>query len=159
MTPEKRKSQKQEKRVAKEIKGLTTIASGALWGNKGDVRNDEYLVECKITKREFYILKRDVWDKIRKEAVKDGLRIPVMNIEVEDGKYAFAVLDKLTGEELFYPVSVHRSHTEAKSIRIQGNMLYPQIIDFTTNGNIDFSLFIVEWEDFIDRISGVIPLF
>lgn len=47
----KKKFKNQESRVAKEVSGKVTPASGALWGSKGDVRNDLFLIECKTTKR------------------------------------------------------------------------------------------------------------
>ena len=68
----KKASQKQEKKVAKELNANTVVASGAMWGSKGDVRNDEYLIECKMTQRPFYSLTKSVWEKIQKEAIKDG---------------------------------------------------------------------------------------
>ena len=77
----KKKSQLQEARVAKELNAKTVIASGALWGSKGDVRHEDFLVECKTTTKLYYSLTMKVWEKIEKEAVKDGLRIPLMCIE------------------------------------------------------------------------------
>ena len=87
----KKKSQLQEKSVAKDLEAKTVIASGALWGSKGDVRHDEFLVECKTTEKPFYSLTMKVWEKIEKEAVKDGLRIPLMCVDVNDGKDRYAV--------------------------------------------------------------------
>lgn len=90
----KKKSQKQESKVAYDLNGKVTIASGALYFQKADVRNDKYLVECKFTEKDHYSLTLKTWEKIRSEAIKDGLRIPVMEIEVY-GKdpSAFAVMD------------------------------------------------------------------
>ena len=87
----KKKSQIQEKSVAKDLDAKTVIASGALWGSKGDVRHDDFLVECKTTEKPYYSLTMKVWEKIEKEAIKDGLRIPLMCIDVNDGKDRFAV--------------------------------------------------------------------
>lgn len=80
----KKRSQKQEKLVAKSFNAKLTPASGALWGAKGDVRNDKFLIECKTTEKDFYILTAKVWEKIHEEAVKDHLRIPLMVIDLED---------------------------------------------------------------------------
>lgn len=88
----KKASQKQEKKVAEELNANTVIASGSMWGSKGDVRNDKYLIECKMTQRPFYSLTKSVWEKIQKEAIKDGLRIPMMCIDVDGGKYQFIVM-------------------------------------------------------------------
>lgn len=87
----KKKSQLQEKSVAKDLDAKTVIASGALWGSKGDVRHDEFLVECKTTEKPYYPLRMKVWEKIEKEAIKDGLRIPLMCIDINNGKDRFAV--------------------------------------------------------------------
>lgn len=87
----KKKSQLQEKSVAKDLDAKTVIASGALWGSKGDVRHDDFLVECKTTEKPYYSLTMKVWEKIEKEAIKDGLRIPLMCIDINDGKDRFAV--------------------------------------------------------------------
>lgn len=87
----KKKSQLQEKSVAKDLDAKTVIASGALWGSKGDVRHEEFLVECKTTEKHSYSLTMKVWEKIEKEAIKDGLRVPLMCVDTEDGEYRFAV--------------------------------------------------------------------
>ena len=87
----KKKSQLQEKSVAKDLNAKTVVASGALWGSKGDVRHDEFLVECKTTEKPYYSLTMKVWEKIEKEAIKDGLRIPLMCVDTNDGKDRYAV--------------------------------------------------------------------
>ena len=87
----KKKSQLQEKSVAKDLNARTVVASGALWGSKGDVRHDNLLVECKTTDKDFYSLTLKVWEKIEKESVKDGLRLPVMCIDIKGGKERYAV--------------------------------------------------------------------
>ena len=87
----KKKSQLQEKRVAKDLNAKTVVASGALWSAKADVRSDEFLVECKTTEKPFYSLTLKVWEKIETEAIKDGLRIPVMCVDTDNGNNRFAV--------------------------------------------------------------------
>lgn len=87
----KKKSQLQEKSVAKDLNARTVVASGALWGSKGDVRHDNLLVECKTTNRGFYSLTMKVWEKIEKEAIRDGLRLPVMCVDLKGGKERYAV--------------------------------------------------------------------
>ena len=77
-------SNKQEKQVALDLKGKTTIASGALDIQKADVRTDDWLIECKTTAKSYYPLKVSTWLKIQKEALKDGLRTPLMCIELNN---------------------------------------------------------------------------
>ena len=86
----KRRSQKQEKSVAKEFNARVTVASGALWGSKGDVRSDKFLIECKTTEKDYYSLTSKVWEKIEQEAIRDHMRIPLMVIDLED-KYRVVV--------------------------------------------------------------------
>ena len=80
----KRRSQKQEKSVAKDFNAKVTVASGALWGMKADVRNDKFLIECKTTEKNYYSLTANVWEKIEREAIGDHMRIPLMVIDIED---------------------------------------------------------------------------
>lgn len=84
---DKRKVSKlQEKDVAKKFNGRTSIASGALWFDKADVRSDKFLIECKYTDNDYYILTKTVWNKICKEAIKDNLRTPLLCIYLRGGK-------------------------------------------------------------------------
>lgn len=92
MDERKRSSKKQEELVAKEVEGRLTPASGALWGSKGDVKSDLFLFECKTTSHDFYTLSFTTWDKIYKEALKERLRIPVMQIDLNSGKDRLAVM-------------------------------------------------------------------
>ena len=80
----KKRSQKQEKSVAKDFNAKVTVSSGALWGMKADVRNDKFLIECKTTEKDYYSLTAKVWEKIEEEAIKDHDRIPLMAIDLED---------------------------------------------------------------------------
>lgn len=90
----KRKSQKQEARTAKEFKGKTTPASGALSGAKGDVRTgtrngssfneDDFLIENKFTDKDYYKLELKIWEKIEQEALRDNFRTPLMQIDIQD---------------------------------------------------------------------------
>ena len=80
----KKRSQLQEKSVAKDFNAKVTVASGALWGMKGDIRNSKFLIECKTTEKDYYSLTSKVWEKIEQEAIKDHLRIPLMVIDLED---------------------------------------------------------------------------
>lgn len=83
-------SKNQEKRLAKELGGNRVPASGSFWNMKGDVRTDDFLVEAKITERGSYGVRRDIWEKIRREAILDG-RTPVLALEIQGRR--LAVLD------------------------------------------------------------------
>lgn len=84
MITKKRRSQKQEKSVAKDFNAKTTIASGAKWGMKADVRNDKFLIECKTTQEDHYSVTSKVWEKIQEEATRDHMRIPLLVIDLQD---------------------------------------------------------------------------
>jgi hypothetical protein len=77
-------SQAQEKAVAKAFNGRTTPASGALPMFKGDVKSKSFLIECKSTDKDFYIFSLNVWLKIRKEAIREGLRTPLYCVRLKD---------------------------------------------------------------------------
>jgi hypothetical protein len=80
----RKKSQQQEKSVAKQLSGRVIIASGATDFAKGDVRTDVFLIECKTTARSSYILHITAWEKIMYEALKGRLRIPLMCVDIQD---------------------------------------------------------------------------
>lgn len=90
----KKKSKKQEERTAKEFGGREQVASGALWGAKGDVRTGgertssfnsaDFLIENKFTDKNYYLFKRKVWEKIKDEALHDNFRTPLMQIDILD---------------------------------------------------------------------------
>lgn len=85
-----RSSKDQERSIASDIGGRVTPASGAFWSMKGDVRSTRLLVEAKRTDKSSLSIKRDVWEKIRKEALIQGL-LPVLAVEIQDRQ--LAVLD------------------------------------------------------------------
>lgn len=63
-------SDKQEKAVAKVLKGKQTSNSGATAFSKGDVRTDEFLIECKTCEKEqkSFSIRKEWLDKNREEA-------------------------------------------------------------------------------------------
>lgn len=81
-----KQSQKHEKRIAKEIGGSTTAASGAFWSRKGDVRNDDLLVEHKWTGKKSKTIQAAELQKITTEAIMDG-RTPVFGIHLDGEDY------------------------------------------------------------------------
>lgn len=94
MTYIKRKSMKQESRVAKDFGGRVQVASGAIpsVGMKGDVRtggsarfNDmDLLIENKFTDKSHFAFTKSVWEKIQREALRDGMRIPLLQVDTSD---------------------------------------------------------------------------
>lgn len=142
----KRRSKKQESKVAKELSGKVTPASGALWGAKADVRSDIFLVECKTTEKDYYSLTFNTWDKIYHEAIKDGLRIPVMCIDLLNGKQRYAVV--CSKDLPNYSKVVQLDHAKT-SFRVKDTGLFA-----VTNKqrNKVFCLVVIEWSAFLDEV-------
>ena len=140
-------SDKQEKRVAEEISGRRVVASGSKWGSKGDVRGDLFLVECKTTKHTFYTLNVNTWLKIQKEATKDGLRIPLMCIDLENGKTRLCVF----GAETFSAdtFNFNGNYRVDKSVRIDETMVGKHLL---LNTHPEIVLEVEEWEDAVYEI-------
>lgn len=98
-----KQSQKHEKRIAKAIGGQTTAASGAFWSRKGDVRNEDLLVEHKWTGKKSKTIQSAELKKITTEAILDG-RTPVFGIHLDGEDYVILletdfleIRDKLNG--------------------------------------------------------------
>ena len=120
----KRKSKKQEARTAKEFSGKTQPASGALAGAKGDVRTEDYLIENKFTDKSYYPLELCIWKKIEKEAIKDSLRIPMMQIDIIDLEVVIMTLNDLSDVLEEYGVAYEPDlTTNGKSIRLNKGAL------------------------------------
>jgi hypothetical protein len=84
------RSKQQERRIAADVGGSVVPASGAFWSMKGDARSDGFLIEAKRTDKASLSIKRQIWDKIRREALLDG-RVPVLALQIQDRN--LAVLD------------------------------------------------------------------
>lgn len=82
----KTKANKQEKKLAKDIGARLTPNSGATSFAKGDMYTDEYLVESKATGNASFILKKEVLEKIEREAIQEG-KIPLLIIELQERRY------------------------------------------------------------------------
>lgn len=151
----RKKSKKQEEKIAKDIQGKTVIASGSLWGMKGDVRNDMFLVEAKFTDGAFYNLQKVVWDKIRLEAYNDGLRIPVMQVMVRNKKYCVIREDDILGlaNEIKYPLGISNIpiHSVKASYRLKVEYSLPVKIMFKGHSDV---IVILPWQTFLDVIEG-----
>lgn len=76
----RKKSMRQEDRVADALGGYRQKASGALAGNRGDVKGVELLGECKRTDKKSISITLAYLEKITMEAVSYD-RIPAVAIE------------------------------------------------------------------------------
>lgn len=118
----KKKSKKQENRTAKEFGGLTQIASGAIDGMKGDVRTNDYLIENKFTDSPNYTVDFKIWNKIFKEAIRDGGRTPLLQVDIRDTSVVIMDLptfDSLFSEYTFTYTHIHQIKGDTKKINQQ----------------------------------------
>ena len=79
-------SQRQEKTVAKRIKGSRNSGSGNGWSRKNDVRNDEYSIELKETSAASYRLTLEDLLKAERNALADR-RTMVFGISIQGKTY------------------------------------------------------------------------
>lgn len=132
----RKKSNKQEKRTAKLFKGRTQIASGAIPTLKGDVRTGshfrtagdfataDYLIENKYTESDFYVLTKETFEKIKKEATKDNFRTPLMQVDVKDVSLIICEDGLLQDTDLKLRSDLK---TVSKSIRLRAD-IYDEIV-------------------------------
>lgn len=85
-TEGQKQSRKHENRLAKELGGSRTAASGAFWSRKGDVRNDVVLIEHKWTGKKSKTIQAAELKKITNEAIMDG-RTPVFGLHLDGENY------------------------------------------------------------------------
>lgn len=80
----RKRSQKQERRLASDLNMRTTPNSGATpWASqKGDLQSSEHVVEAKTTKADRFTITHDLLIKITQEARRTG-RQPVVLITLE----------------------------------------------------------------------------
>lgn len=72
-----------EDSIASRFGGRRSPSSGANPFDKGDVRGDDYLAECKTTEAKSFSFKLATWDKAKDEAEQAG-RTPVMFVRFFD---------------------------------------------------------------------------
>ena len=151
MNLNKLKSKKQEKRVAKEVGGNTTPASGAFWSAKADVRSKLFLIECKTTEKDFYALTYTTWNKIYNEALKDGMKIPVMCVDLNNGRDKIAVLSTYDLGNFCPPCSAYEAiqKTNKASYRIKFISNGSRFTLSSSKQRKVFDLSAIPWEGFL----------
>ncbi len=90
-------SDRQEKAVAKAVKGKQTANSGATAFSKGDVNNDLFLLECKTHTeyREQFTIHHDWLDKNKEEAFQMGKRYSALVLDFGDGENHYLIDEHL----------------------------------------------------------------
>lgn len=90
-------SNKQEKNVAKTLKGKKTINSGAARFSAGDVNTDLFLLECKTktTDSKTMTLQKEWLRKNEEEAFATGKLYSAVVIDFGDGVNHYIISEKL----------------------------------------------------------------
>lgn len=92
----KQRSVKQERRIAKDLGGRVTPASGARWGARRDVKSDAWLIEAKTTGQSSYRIEDKDLEFLLRQAYRIG-RTPAYVIEFQ-GQGELVVLPAETVE-------------------------------------------------------------
>ena len=82
----KKKSQKQENKISKLLDMKKTISSGSLWFSKGDLKDDDFILEAKTTDNEKYTINRKLINKISEESFS-RFKKPLIFITVQKKDY------------------------------------------------------------------------
>ena len=95
-------SNKQEQKVAKTIGGKQTANSGATKWSKGDVRTDDFLIECKTCEKEkkSFSIKKEWLEKNKEEAFAMGKSYNALAFDFGDNGKRYYVIDERLFKQL-----------------------------------------------------------
>lgn len=95
-------SNRQEKAVAKVVKGKQTSNSGATLFQKGDVTTDDWLIECKTTtsEKQSFSIKKEWLKKNREEALAMGKGYNALCFDFGDNGNRYYIIDEKTFKEV-----------------------------------------------------------
>lgn len=80
----KNKGSKFEERVQK------CLNSGALWFDKGDLKTDDYLIECKYTEKKGFRISDKILEKLWNEALERN-KLPALVIRIKGVKQTWFI--------------------------------------------------------------------
>ena len=80
----KQKGNEFEKRVQR------CINSGAMWFDKGDLKTETHLIECKYTEKKSFSITRKILDKLWEEAL-DRNKLPALVIGIKGEKDTYII--------------------------------------------------------------------
>lgn len=79
--------QRKEKKDAKDFGANQTARSGGGWTNKGDMKNDIFSIDSKLTTKLSFTISHKLWEKITLDAYKHKpIRIPMLSIQLGTGE-------------------------------------------------------------------------
>ena len=91
MKNNKRKGIKFENKVQK------TIASGNMWFDKGDLKTEDYMIECKYTDKKSFRITTNILRKLWNDAL-DAQKLPILSIGIKDNEKLWILKIKLEKE-------------------------------------------------------------
>lgn len=95
----KKEWQKHEEKVAIHLKGGKRVKGSGAGNVKGDIRSDKFIVECKSTKFKSFSITERLLEKLEEDSFGAD-KIPILSIELENGKRKFYVITEDAFEEL-----------------------------------------------------------
>ena len=111
-----------EEDVAEYLDGKRQPGSGNGPVHKGDIKSDEYLVECKYTSKEFYRLNVKTWAKIMNEAMNAD-KIPLFACRSQAGDFFIgSTLDFDCGTDNMLEPSNHVDVKDEFFVTLKGDM-------------------------------------
>lgn len=89
-------SHKQEKQIAKTVKGKLQANSGATMFSKGDIKTDEWLFEAKtcMKEQECFSIKKEWLDKLKQESFAMNKEYSALVFNFGPGTHNYYVLDE-----------------------------------------------------------------
>lgn len=95
-------SNRQEKAVAKVVKGKQTSNSGATTFNKGDVTTDDWLIECKTatSEKQSFSIKKEWLKKNKEEAFAMSKSYNALCFDYGDNGNRYYIIDEKTFKEV-----------------------------------------------------------
>lgn len=89
-------SKKQENKVAEKLGGKRVPNSGATLFEKGDVKAEELLVECKtlVKPQKSHSIRKEWLEKVREEAFSRGKRFSALCMDFGDGDNFFVLRER-----------------------------------------------------------------
>ncbi len=157
-----RRSQLQEKRIAKEIGGRVQPASGAGKHAKGDVRGDGILIEAKTTSKSEYVVKLKELKKIAGETLDRGFLMWALQLEFQSNSgqnKKYAILDGAMFHELYtkHPTAglalVGMIPTSARQVKVRLEDMGTKgtWVNFAREGTVNkvsYVYMVLPWSDF-----------
>lgn len=153
---------KQEKDLAKQLKGKTVAGSGCFWSNPSDVKTDKFMVEAKTTSKDYYILHQSTIRKIVREATQSRMRFPLFVVDIKGKRFVMfrhydtqmpdLSLYKYFNTNEIYPIFEGGSHkltlADLNPI-LKSKLPLAKVYSIANTRNTPQTWFLTDWETFM----------